>query len=354
MNSNRGRDQFVGNGGPITVNNHNAPSESGLNTLAPHVATNAIHYAKSRANRQPCLKGTRGGLIRKLGRWIERPEENGSLYWVSGGAGVGKTSIAQTLCEKYSETHLAASHFFSRNDASRNSSHSFVPTIARQLAKSPALGPHLADAIDVAARFHPDITSADWDYQFKQLITEPCNRVDAEKWKTLPRLIVIDGLDECLDTQELEAKKIVPNLRKKKEQAKLLSLFTTITTGASPLPLRFLIFSRPEPTISNFFRTVATPEFEQLDMRELRHEADADIELYLRHEFSRFPKEHPDAGLPESWPGSSWRTIEIPRSRFPKTGSRSSFVEGPLHILTSDPLINYTTKYWTLWRVLIL
>ncbi|KAL0576822.1 hypothetical protein V5O48_005163 [Marasmius crinis-equi] len=38
-------------------------------------------------------------------------------------------------------------------------------------------------------------------------------------------------------------------------------------------------------------------------MRELRAQADADIRKYLRHEFTRFPELHPDAGIEESWPG---------------------------------------------------
>ncbi|KAL0567886.1 hypothetical protein V5O48_014106 [Marasmius crinis-equi] len=302
VNRNRGRDQFVGNGGPITVNN-NIPSESGLEKLAAHVSANALHSAKSRANRRECLQGTRGGFIETLGKWIENPEEKGRVKWVCAGAGVGKTAVAQTLCDKYFETRLAASHFFSRNDTSRNGLHSFVPTIAYQLAKSPALEPHLADAIDVAARLHLDIVGADWEDRFKRLITEPCSRINPEAWETLPKLIIIDGLDECMDTHEQQARKEDQDVWKREGQARLLSLIEASTTGPSPLPFRFLIFSRPEHTISNFFRTVTIPEFEQLDMHELRSEADADIELYLRHEFSRFQKLHPDAGLPESWPG---------------------------------------------------
>ncbi|KAL0565970.1 hypothetical protein V5O48_016045 [Marasmius crinis-equi] len=299
VNENRGRDQFVGDG-PITVNN-NAPSESVLDRLTPHVADNALHNAGSRANRHECLEGTRAGFIEDLGQWIENPEENGRVYWISAGAGVGKTAVAQTLCEKYFGSLLAAAHFFSRNDPSRASLRSFIPTIAYQLAKSPDLQPHLADAMNTVFDSDPRILGADWKDQFERLIYQPCQQVDPELWKTLPRLIIIDGLDECMDIHEFQSQG--RDAWRRDGQVALLKIIQNSMTRSSPLPLRFLIFSRPEHTISNFFRTTLIPDFMQLDMRELRSEADSDIHLYLSQEFARLVKERSDAGLDASWPG---------------------------------------------------
>ncbi|KAL0564195.1 hypothetical protein V5O48_017860, partial [Marasmius crinis-equi] len=279
-----------------------------LEKLTPHVATNALHNAKGRANRDACLEGTRGGFIEELGQWIEDPEGNGQILWVKAGAGVGKTAIAQTLCEKYSPTKhseglLAAAHFFSRNDGTRNSMTRFVPTIAYQLARSPALRPHLADAVDTAIRSDPGIMGADWGAQFERLICEPCNQVDSELWQTLPRLVIIDGLDECMDIDEPQTTNQRRNAWERDGQKRLLSIIQNSLTTPSPLPLRFLIFSRPEHIISNFFYTTSIPDLVELDMRELRSEADSDIYLYLCHEFSRLVKERSDAGLDVSWPG---------------------------------------------------
>ncbi|KAL0573875.1 hypothetical protein V5O48_008069 [Marasmius crinis-equi] len=308
VNNNHGRDQFVGNSGPITVNN-NAPSESVLEKLVPRISTNALHNAKGRASRRACLEGTRGGFIEKLGKWIEDPEGNGPVHWVRAGAGVGKTAIAQTLCEKYSLIEniegqvLAAAFFFSRNDPSRNNMDQFVPTIAYQLARSPALQPHLADAIDTAIRSDPGIMGADWENQFQRLICEPCKRISPELWKTLPRLVIIDGLDECMDVHEPQTTDQRRNAWERDGQSRLLSMIQNSLTAPSSLPLRFLIFSRPEHTISNFFRNQSIPDLVQLDMRELRSEADSDIFLYLTQEFARLVKVRQDADLDPSWPG---------------------------------------------------
>ncbi|KAL0569449.1 hypothetical protein V5O48_012517, partial [Marasmius crinis-equi] len=307
-NQNNGRDQNNNFDGTFNVNNYNVPSESVLEKLTHHIATNALHNAKGRANRHACLKGTRGGFIEKLGKWIEDPEGNGHVLWVKAGAGVGKTAIAQTLCEKYCKTEnseglLAAAHFFSRDDASRNSLVSFVPTIAYQLARSPTLGPHLADAIDAAIRSDPSIMGADWEDQFECLICEPCKRINPELWKTLPRLVVIDGLDECMDVLEPQTMNQRRNTWERDGQRRLLSMIQNSLSTPSPLPLRFLIFSRPEHIISSFFRATSIPNLVELDMRELRSEANSDIHLYLCYEFARLVKERSDAGLDMSWPG---------------------------------------------------
>ncbi|KAL0566117.1 hypothetical protein V5O48_015899 [Marasmius crinis-equi] len=302
VNKNQGRDQFVGDG-PVTVNN--APSESVLDMLTPDVAENALHNAGSRANRHECLEGTRGGFIEKLGNWIENPDENGCVYWVNAGAGVGKTAVAQTLCEKYSGSLLAAAYFFSRSDPSRNSLHSFVPTIAYQLAKSPDLQPHLADTINTTLHSDPCILGADWKDQFKRLIYQPCSQVGLDLWKTLPRLIIIDGLDECMDKHECESQSQARDAWRRDGQTALLKIIQDSMTNPLPLPLRFLIFSRPEHTISNFFRATSIPDIVQLDMRELRTEADSDIYLYLCQEFARLVKERHDAHLDASWPGKT-------------------------------------------------
>ncbi|KAL0569961.1 hypothetical protein V5O48_012002 [Marasmius crinis-equi] len=180
---------------------------------------------------------------------------------------------------------------------------SFVPTIAYQLARSPALRPHLADAIDTAILSDPSFMGADWEDQFERLIYEPCKRIDPELWKTLPRLIIIDGLDECMDIDEPQTMNQRRNVWERDGQSRLLSMIRSSLTAPSPLPLRFLIFSRPEHTISNLLHTDSFPDLQQTDMRELRAEADGDIYLYLCQEFARLVKLRRDAGLDASWPG---------------------------------------------------
>ncbi|KAL0566213.1 hypothetical protein V5O48_015805, partial [Marasmius crinis-equi] len=330
-NTNYGRDQNINHGhqyisnGPLTVNNQDdsnppagesfsrqrrLPSSdnpamtevSVLERLLPHIAPNAIHNAKARANRHECLPGTRTGIIGKLGEWIEDPA-NGRVQWVSAGAGVGKTAIAQTLCQKYAASLLAASHFFSRNDSTRDNMDTFVLTIAYQLASCPVLGPHLADAIDNVLRHDPNIVDADWGDQFERLVSGPCSQVDPALWKTLPRLVIIDGLDECMDTHKSKEKRDPLGVWEQEGQAKLLAMIKSTATASSTFPLRFMIFSRPERTILSFFETHHIAGLKHLDITGLHEEAREDIQLYLRHEFARVRTLHPHARLDESWPG---------------------------------------------------
>jgi len=54
--------------------------------------------------------------------------------WMSGGAGVGKSAIAQNFAERCeAEGYLLASLFFGRSDPSRNNIDSLIVTIAYQI-----------------------------------------------------------------------------------------------------------------------------------------------------------------------------------------------------------------------------
>ncbi|KAL0576550.1 hypothetical protein V5O48_005442, partial [Marasmius crinis-equi] len=274
-----------------------------LQKLSNRAAFSALYDSETRGQRTGVYEGTREDFIRRLIGWIETPGGRGRVYWVRGGAGVGKSAVAQTICEKYAGSRLAATHFFSRNDNLRNSMDRFIPTIAYQLAESHGPSSQLTLRIGKLLTSNPRVMHLDWEEQFRRLICQPCAAIDEELWTNLPRLVVIDGLDECLD-HDPQTKGTDQRPGSREEQRRLLSMIWNATSTHPSLPLHFLIFSRPEPAISNFFRShTFIPALEEFDMRELRAQADADIKTYLRHEFARFPDLHPDAGLEESWPG---------------------------------------------------
>ncbi|KAL0577085.1 hypothetical protein V5O48_004899 [Marasmius crinis-equi] len=305
-NHNHGRDQNIAYSGGV-INIHNAPSESVLQKLSKHASFSALHNSEARGPRSGVHEGTREALIAMLNEWISNPTRRGRMYWIRGGAGTGKSAVAQTICEKYRGRGglLAGCYFFSRNDNLRNTMGGFVPTIAYQLVKSHGVDSRLASEVGDVLEADPSIMEADWEEQFARLICGPCASVGAELWTkgTTPRLIVIDGLDECMD-QDPRTKEIDRRPGRRDGQRRLLSMIRNATSTQPPLPLRFLIFSRPEHAISTFFRShTFIPSLEQFDMRELRSEADADIEKYLRHEFAEFLELYPNAGLGESWPG---------------------------------------------------
>ncbi|TFK18889.1 hypothetical protein FA15DRAFT_760380 [Coprinopsis marcescibilis] len=102
------------------------------------------------------------------------------LLWMQGSAGAGKSAIQQTIAERGAkEGILAASFFFSHQDPDRDNPGKLVPTLAYQLATK------IPDSAEV---------------QMEALILEPIARAteaSPRAIETWPKLIVIDGLDEC-------------------------------------------------------------------------------------------------------------------------------------------------------------
>ncbi|KAK1235106.1 hypothetical protein PQX77_001678 [Marasmius sp. AFHP31] len=283
-----------------TTHNHHyhgiPDQETSVAALASRAAFSALHDSEARYPQPNVLPGTRNKFLQELTDWIEDDSADKSrVHWVYGAAGVGKSAIAQALSEKFTGTgQLAAAFFFSRNDASRDKLTPFIPTITHQLVTSRTLGPLLAPLVGHAIRLTAGIWEKKWEDQFKMVIREPCAQTDPEKWPHLPRLVIIDGLDECVDVTS---------------QKRLLE---TIRASAVTLPLDFLIFSRPEPHIKHIFRDesfIPAPRIMSLADFTVRD----DIEKYLRKEFDRLREEHKGT-LPVSWPGDDVIKVLVDRS----------------------------------------
>ncbi|KAG7093037.1 hypothetical protein E1B28_009331 [Marasmius oreades] len=260
--------------------------------LSSRVAFNALHDAEARYPQPNILAGTREEIIGKLTHWCEDDSKSSRVYWVNGAAGVGKSAIAQALCEKYTQTgKLAAAFFFSRNDSSRDKLDPFVATIAHQLATCKAFKSLITPLIEHVIHSTPGILHKNLEDQFKMLIQEPCAQVDPRNWAQLPRLVILDGVDECIDVNS---------------QKRLLQM---IQNATPTLPLDFLILSRPESHISDTFSLESfTPSPSRLALGDFTESVRADIKRYLCHEFARIRQEHRrtlDSSLQASWPGDS-------------------------------------------------
>ncbi|KAF9069509.1 hypothetical protein BDP27DRAFT_1201868, partial [Rhodocollybia butyracea] len=139
----------------------------------------------------------------------------------------------------------------------------------------------------------PDIIQASLETQFHELIVKPCSQLSPEQLSILPRLIVIDGLDECVDIAS---------------QERLLSIIRQAKSADAqpPLPFEFLICSRPEPRIRNAFRHEQLQLI--LDCTELgdSFQSGVDIAKYLKDEFSMIQQGHGSAmaHVAQDWPGN--------------------------------------------------
>ena len=220
----------------------------------------------------------------KITDWVDRPISDTSvesLYWVSGLAGIGKSSIARTIAE-YSDRRrlLGASFFFSRQEEELSDAKLFIPTIAYQLAQS---YPEVKSAVVKVLRQDRDIVKKSFSTQLQQLILEPLRNLASPR----PVLLVVDAFDECRNSDDAATK-----------------LLHTVVTCCTKAPsFRLLITSRPESYIKNVlmgFQIARISLHEDVEESVIRN----DIRRYLRVEMSRIP-EKPGVRLLTPWPSES-------------------------------------------------
>jgi tetratricopeptide (TPR) repeat protein len=222
-------------------------------------------------NAQACLAGTRTDVLADIEGWSDDSSAN-CMYWLSGWAGSGKSTISQSVAAMAREQkRLAASFCFSRTVAEQQRIKGVIPTIAYQLAIGhPALRVHVAAA--VAAQ--PQIRSLDIVKQAESLITNTFATLSAEL--TRPLIIVLDALDECETGQNgCEGGDLIPVLLR--------------ALGEAPFRVKVFVTSRPESSITNMFNrndvSTSTARFalQQVKDNVVRN----DISLYLRHELDQ-------------------------------------------------------------------
>jgi hypothetical protein len=115
---------------------------------------------------------------------------------------VGKSALAQSLSEKFQEKkQLAASFFFFRGDPTRNNGDFLIPTLVSQLADSfEGIAPlSRTESVKIGLYSRRSIS-----FKFKNYLLNHCSPLNQRSPCLLhPRLIVIDGLDEC-ENQDIQ------------------------------------------------------------------------------------------------------------------------------------------------------
>ncbi|KAF8676644.1 WD40 repeat-like protein, partial [Rhizoctonia solani] len=212
-------------------------------------------------NRRTCTEGTRVSILSELERWVSAPDQK-AVYWMSGMAGTGKTTIACTFA-KWLETEklLAASFFCTRTSADCRDVTRIVPTVAYQLARYCI--PFQSALCDVLGR-DPDLGTKDIRTQFERLLVDPLNQIKNDIPSNL--VVVIDALDECDDQRGVE------------------QVLDILFKHASQLPIRFFVTSRPEAEIYTTMTIHATSRA-AIYLHDIEKSlVSADIQLYLKQE----------------------------------------------------------------------
>lgn len=237
-------------------------------------AENVPNAAFNAANKQHmplCLPGTRHDVLREIRKWADG--QRGSVYWMKGMAGTGKTTIALTIATEYhEECRLGASFFFSRQGDSLSKSRGFPATIATQLTKVSA---ELRDRIGEAFEANSDIHSLGLLYQWKLLVLEPLAKMRHSL--PSPLIVVIDALDECENSQDLRL------------------LIDCLASCSDDIQLRFFVTSRPEGSIESAMGRVTENQVRTFVLHDIEvDKVNKDLMEYYRETFTTIEQ---DTGL---------------------------------------------------------
>jgi hypothetical protein len=218
------------------------------------------------------MPGTRVAILAGLLDWATDPDSP-PVFWLSGMAGTGKSSITGSAAELLDGVGiLGASFFCSRDEAERRDVKRIIPTLAHSLARChPAYRSELLAMLDK----DPDIGHYGLKEQFSKLIVAPLVSCDCNK------VIIIDALDECEAPDATRA---------------LLAAFIR----HKHLPIKILFSSRPEPQMRE---NLDNPESNRI-LRLHDVEEDVvmrDIRLYLENRFAELSRRR----KLEHWPSST-------------------------------------------------
>ncbi|KAF5314467.1 hypothetical protein D9619_011740 [Psilocybe cf. subviscida] len=276
--------------------------KSAMDRLQEAVAYKAFHNSGERFDHPKCHPNTRIAVRDKIEKWALRTDpdtRHASMLWLSGAAGAGKSAIAQTVAEDfYSKGLLVASFFFGRSDPTRNHARSLVSTILYQLY--PLLPPPEQSRVLATIDRDPLIFTRSLLTQLQTLIVIPLQPLFKKGvWFSIgtPRLIIIDGLDECRD----------------RDMQRNVLLMLSACARQFNLPFIFLLSSRPEHDIQAVF---SSRDFLPIRTRlflDNAYRPDDDIELFLRDQFEECRTIHPfRQTIPPNWPSDD-KVKEITR-----------------------------------------
>jgi len=228
-----------------------------------------------------CLKNTRVEVLREIYEWADGRDER-CIFWLSGLAGTGKSTIARTVARTYfDQNSLGASFFFSRGGGDISHAGKFVTSIALQLASSiPSIHQSICDAVTERR----DIANQSLRDQWQQLVLRPLSKLNGSICRYL-YVLVVDALDECDDDNNIRI---------------ILQLLTE-ARSVEAVRIRVFLTSRPEIPIRHGFRYMPDAEHQDFVLHSIsRSIIDHDIRIFLEHDLRLVKRER---SLGPDWPG---------------------------------------------------
>jgi hypothetical protein len=224
------------------------------------------------------MKGTRQFILNEVIAWVANGSRPSNTYWIYGLPGIGKTSLAHSICKTLNEQNqLIGSFFCQRDDTTSSEPRNILPTLIYKLAEN---SPTFRRIVAELLRSRPNLTTESMEDThfldfFLSLPSQPTEDTLA---------FVIDALDEC------------GNYQSRQDVLKVL----TDATALAPW-LKIIITSRPEADIQRFFHGLTSSSHLSYDLATDQKASD-DLRTFARSQFDMLALHW---GLSKSWPEES-------------------------------------------------
>ncbi|KAF2395931.1 purine and uridine phosphorylase [Trichodelitschia bisporula] len=244
-------------------------------------AVEAPFNARKREHDTACLPDTRVALLKQIYEWADGMDSP-NIFWLSGLAGYGKSTVARTVAARCFKKGLSASFFFTKGGGDVGHAGMFVTSIAVQLANNvPDLKPVICDAI----ANNRNIASLSLREQWDRLVLAPISLFGTDQ-SSPTFLLVVDALDECTDESDVRI---------------ILQLFAELR-GSHQTRLRVFLTSRPEAHIRDGIQHIPEVEHYDFELHGIQQSVvEHDIRVFLGHELRRISCEYFDG---TDWPSA--------------------------------------------------
>jgi len=225
------------------------------------------------------MKDTRKARLKEIVDWVaNKSEENQSnTYWINGSPGIGKTSLAHSICARlHDQKQLAGTFFCRRDDPNLSEPKNVLPTLIYKLAE---VFPPFRKVVANCLRDDPNVAP---ESMKRSLFLDLLDNLRKRPNDCL--LFVIDAFDECGDASS---------------RLRLLKVLTGAAMRASWL--KIIITSRPEADIRRFFHGLTQLSYLEYDLATDK-EASGDLRTFAR---SKFEPVAETWYLPTPWPEES-------------------------------------------------
>ncbi|CUA67970.1 Vegetative incompatibility protein HET-E-1 [Podospora anserina] [Rhizoctonia solani] len=222
-----------------------------------------------------CMDGTRTALLARIMTWTQNRDSTERLMWISGQAGMGKTSVANSLCERLDSVRALAGSFFCQHD---NPDSSNPLWLINNLVHAMAMRiPAYAQEVAYAIRSNRHLCNAHLSLRYDGLIKKPLTRLRSLSTRAI-YVIVLDALDEYGDSSS---------------RVKILHYLNDISRTVSWL--KIIVTARPTSDIQGFFEE-NLPGGPITRLQDF--DASEDIRAYIKSQITRLAEK-------ERWPSDS-------------------------------------------------